>query len=61
MDEIIDIVDQDGKPTGKSALKSIVHKEGLPHNTIHLWLYTDDGNILLQQRSHKKAIFPLLW
>lgn len=61
MDEIIDIVDQNGHSTGKTALKSIAHKEGLPHNTIHLWLYTNDGKILLQQRSHKKSIFPLLW
>lgn len=61
MDEILDIVDANGKPTGKTALKSEAHKNGLYHNTIHLWLYTNDGEILLQQRSHKKAIYPLLW
>ncbi len=61
MDEYIDIVDQNGKPTGKRALKSEVHKNGWYHNTIHLWLYTSGGEILLQQRSHKKKIFPLLW
>lgn len=61
MDEIIDIVDKNGKPTGKTALKSEAHAKGLYHNTIHLWLYTSNGEILLQQRSHKKLIFPLLW
>ena len=61
MDELIDIVDQNGKPTGKTALKSEAHKNGWYHNTIHLWLYTAQGEILLQQRSHKKAIHPLLW
>ena len=61
MDEYIDIVDQYGKPTGKTALKSEAHKNGWHHNTIHLWLYTIDGHILLQQRSHKKSIYPLLW
>ncbi|MUU78440.1 NUDIX hydrolase [Winogradskyella endarachnes] len=61
MDEIIDIVDKNGKPTGKTALKSEAHTKGLYHNTIHLWLYTSNGEILLQQRSHKKLIFPLLW
>ena len=61
MDEILDIVDSDGKPTGKTALKSEAHKNGWYHNTIHLWLYTDNKQILLQQRSHKKAIYPLLW
>ena len=61
MDEIIDIVDANGNPTGKTALKSEAHKSGLNHNTIHLWLYTDDSKILLQQRSNKKVIYPLLW
>jgi isopentenyldiphosphate isomerase len=61
LDELIDIVTKDGEPTGKTALKSEIHKHGWFHNTIHLWLYTNKGEILLQQRSHKKKIFPLLW
>lgn len=61
MDDLLDIVDAKGNPTGTTAFKSVAHKNGLYHNTIHLWLYTEDGKILLQQRSHKKAIYPLLW
>jgi isopentenyldiphosphate isomerase len=61
MDEYIDLVDELGQPIGKSALKSEAHKNGWYHNTIHLWFYTKDGEILLQQRSHKKEIHPLLW
>lgn len=61
IEELIDIVDHNGKPTGKTALKSEVHKNGWYHNTIHLWLYTKKGEILLQQRSRKKTIYPLLW
>lgn len=61
MDDYIDIVTQDGKATGLIGLKSEAHAKGWYHNTIHLWLYTPDGKILLQQRSHKKRIFPLLW
>lgn len=61
MDEYIDIVSETGEPTGKVALKSEAHKNGWFHNTIHLWLFTTKGEILLQQRSHKKAIYPLLW
>lgn len=61
MDEYIDIVTEIGEPTGKVALKSEAHKNGWWHNTIHLWLYTAKGEILLQQRSHKKDIYPLLW
>ena len=61
MDEYIDIVTKKGEQTGKTALKSEAHKNGWYHNTIHLWLYTSKGEILLQQRSHKKSIHPLLW
>lgn len=61
MDEYIDIVTEAGTPTGRIALKSEAHKNGWWHNTIHVWLYTQKGEVLLQQRSHQKAIYPLLW
>lgn len=61
MDEYIDIVNEDGKPTGKSELKSIIHQKGYYHNTAHIWLYTKDGSVLLAQRDASKSICPLLW
>jgi len=61
MDELIDIVTKEGLPTGKTALKSVVHKEGLYHHTAHIWFYTKRGEILLQQRAATKIICPLLW
>lgn len=60
-EEFIDIVTQDGKPTGKSTLKSEIHRQGFYHNTAHIWFYTNEGQILLAQRSAKKPICPLLW
>lgn len=60
-EEYIDILTESGAPTGKIALKDEAHRNGWYHNTIHLWLYTAKGEILLQQRSHKKSIYPLLW
>ena len=61
MEEYIDIVDQNGKPTGVSAVKSEIHSKGHLHNTAHVWFYTLEGNILLQQRAATKTICPLLW
>ncbi|WP_299382168.1 NUDIX domain-containing protein [uncultured Lacinutrix sp.] len=61
MDELIDIVSKDGKPTGESALKSEIHSKGHYHNTAHIWFYTREGEILLAQRAASKVIFPLLW
>ena len=61
MDEYIDLVDKNGNPTGKTELKSVIHQNGYYHNTAHIWFYTNDGKILLSQRSAKKNICPLLW
>lgn len=61
MDELIDIVNENQIPIGKSAQKSVIHSEGYYHNTAHIWLYTKNQQILLAQRAAKKLICPLLW
>lgn len=61
VEEYIDIVTKEGKPTGKSAPKSEVHSKGYYHHTAHVWLYTKSREILLSQRSASKTICPLLW
>lgn len=61
MEEYIDIATREGDLTGASVLKSEIHKKGLYHHTVHLWLYTFEGKILLQQRAATKIICPLLW
>ncbi|MDO6819286.1 NUDIX domain-containing protein [Zobellia sp. 1_MG-2023] len=61
MDELIDILDSNGNTTGKTTMKSEAHRKGLFHPTVHIWLYTKNGQILLQQRSKNKDVFPLLW
>ena len=61
MDELIDILDAYGNFTGISQLKSVAHKKGLFHPTVHVWCYTTSGSILLQQRGKHKETFPLKW
>jgi len=61
MEEYIDIVTREGKPTGKCVPKSEIHKKGLYHHTAHIWFYTSEGEILLAQRAASKAICPLMW
>lgn len=61
MDELVDILDPEGNFVHKVALKSIAHRDGLFHNTVHIWFYTPDGKLLLQQRGKNKKTFPLLW
>ncbi|MHB0756695.1 NUDIX hydrolase [Polaribacter sp. M15] len=61
MDELIDILNPDGTPTGKTALKSEAHKHGWFHATVHIWLFTSNRKILLQKRALTKKVFPGLW
>jgi isopentenyldiphosphate isomerase len=61
MDELINILDEEGKFTGKTELKSYAHSIGLFHATVHIWFYTSDGKLLVQQRGENKKTFPLLW
>jgi isopentenyldiphosphate isomerase len=61
MDELIDILTPEGKSTGKTALKSEAHKNGWFHATVHIWLYTKEKKVLLQQRGFSKKVFPGLW
>jgi len=61
MDEHIDILDYNGQSTGKIELKSYAHRMGLFHATVHIWFYTSNGNVLLQQRGKNKDTHPLLW
>ena len=60
MDEYIEEYDCQGNPTGKRILKSYAHKNGLLHSTIHLWLYTVKGDLLIQKRSKSKNVIHSL-
>lgn len=61
MDELIDALDNEGRKTGETVLKSLAHQQGIFHETVHIWFYTSGGQILLQQRGKDKNNFPLLW
>lgn len=59
--EFIEIYDFNGQKTGEKALKSVVHKNGLHHSTVHLWIYTISGEVLIQKRSLNKILNPGVW
>jgi len=61
MDERIDILDSKGNFTSKTAMKSEAHTYGWFHATVHIWLYTRENQILLQQRGSSKKTYPGLW
>jgi len=60
-DEFLNMLDSEGKFTKQSKPRSLVHKDGDPHPTVHIWIIkkTDMGiYVLLQKRSHQKDVFP---
>jgi isopentenyl-diphosphate delta-isomerase len=61
MDELIAVVDQEGNLTGASIMKFEAHRLGVWHSCIHVWLYTDDGEVLIQKRVADKDTFPDKW
>ncbi|WP_422348256.1 NUDIX hydrolase [Flagellimonas sp.] len=61
MDELIDILDENGNLTGRTCLKSEAHLKGYFHPTVHVWFYTADGKVLFQKRAANKDTFPGLW
>ncbi|WP_224490224.1 NUDIX hydrolase [Robertkochia flava] len=61
MDEWVDIWTDDGKPTGRSILKSEAHRKGVFHPTVHLWIYNSLKQVLFQKRACSKMTFPGKW
>lgn len=61
MDELVDLLDENGNYTGETTLKSKAHLLGLFHPTVHIWCYTKVGELLFQKRADTKETFPGLW
>lgn len=64
MEEIFDITDDNGIPTGKTVTRAKAHAEGIPHRTAHIWIVRkkdDTYQVLLQKRSAEKESFPSMY
>lgn len=62
--EILDLVDDNGSPTGVTASREEAHRLGLQHRTSHVWLVRKrEGTLqlLLQKRSRDKDSYPGCW
>ena len=61
MDELLDILDGSGRPTGEVVLKSEAHRLGLWHRCFHCWICGSDPGgtyLLLQRRAATKDTWP---
>lgn len=61
--EVFEILSaHNGKPTGERASREQVHKQGLWHGSVHVWVWDPkNGQVLLQQRGFNKDTFPGRW
>jgi isopentenyldiphosphate isomerase len=57
-DELFDVLDELGLPTGETKERALVHRDGDWHRSFHLWIIKDGMNVLFQRRSHKKDLEP---
>ncbi len=61
MKEFLDIVDENGQPTGEIVDRETAHAKGILHRTSHVWLARRKNGkiqILLQKRAKHKSSFP---
>ena len=61
-DELFDVVNESGEPTGIVKRRADVHRDGDWHRAIHVWVYglgPDDPHVLYNLRSRHKDTMPL--
>lgn len=59
--ELFDLLDERGRKTGKFKERSLVHRDGDRHGTVHIWIYRRNRGkiqVLLQKRAQNKDSFP---
>ena len=59
--ELLDVVDDEGNPTGIVTDREMAHRLGIQHRTSHVWILREHGGhveVLLQKRSEVKDSFP---
>lgn len=58
VDEFLDVLTQDGLPTGQSKRRAEVHRDGDWHRSFHLWVVKEGRYVLFQRRGGTKDLEP---
>lgn len=59
--EFLDVVDEDNQLLGKVEEREVIHREGIWHREIAIWVMNEEGEILLQKRALSKKTNPGKW
>ena len=57
-DEFLDVLTEEGLPTGRTKRRTEVHRDGDWHRSFHLWIVKEGRYVLLQRRSQAKDLEP---
>lgn len=61
MEELFDVLNENGEFAGKIESREKCHKEGLWHKAVVVFIINSKGQVLLQKRSSKKKLWPNMW
>lgn len=61
MEEIMDLYTADRLPTGKTAGRDDPHEPGLYRMIVHVCLFNQNGEMLIQKRTDRKERWPGCW
>lgn len=57
-----DVLDENGKATGKTVVRGTVRlTSGEYHLVVHIWVLTPDGRLMVQRRADDKELMPGEW
>jgi 16S rRNA (adenine1518-N6/adenine1519-N6)-dimethyltransferase len=58
--ELLEVVDHENRPVEPKD-RATIHREGLLHRAVHIFIINRQDELLLQRRSYKKDLFPRRW
>src|SRR5690348_119494 len=60
--EMLEVLDPDGRATGRALTRAEIHIRGEWHRAFHCWIVRDGGRqVVLQRRSLAKDTYPGRW
>ena len=60
-DELLEVYDAKGNPTGVSKTREAIHRDGDWHLAFFCWIMTKERRVLVQRRSLEKDVWPGMW
>ena len=57
-DELLEVYDAEGRPTGNAKTRADIHRDGDWHLAFFCWILRGDEDVVLQQRAATKDVWP---